>query len=202
MKLSELSGRAVQEAERLAHSELDPEHLVLSMLHPEVESTAGRALQACGLTFELFLREIEHLPPKYLDRKGTPVPPRGRIVSREGTSLLARAEGLALGLGSAHVRTEDVLVAIIWGHPGSMVTQILDRLGATRERIREELELLDVDMPSVPFPRRREWEEWRPISREELDRLGAELRSADTLYRVAYGDDQPLVSVEKARGTT
>jgi hypothetical protein len=53
-------------------------------------------------------------------------------------------------------------------------------------------------MPSVPFPRRREWEEWRPISREELDRLGAELRSADTLYRVAYGDDQPFVSVEKA----
>ena len=199
MKLSELSGRAAEEAERLGHPELDPEHLVLAMLHPEADSTAGRALRACGLTYEAFLREVEDLPPKYLERKGTPVLPRGRIVSREGTSLLARAEGLALGLGSARVRIEDVLVALIWREPESMATTILDRLGATRERIREELEALDVDMPSLPLPRRREWEEWRPISREELDRLGAELRSANVLYRVAYQDDQPLVSVEKTR---
>jgi ATP-dependent Clp protease ATP-binding subunit ClpA len=184
MKSCEVSARAVQEAERLGHTELDPEHLVLAMLHPKAD--------------ELLLREIEHLSPKYLDRKGTPVLPRGRIVSRSGMSLLAHAEGLALGLGNARVTSEHILLAIIWGHPGSMVTQILDRFGATRDRIREELEALDVDMPSLPFPRRREWEEWWPISSEELDRLGADLRSANILYRVMYRDDGPLVSVEKA----
>ena len=118
-------------------------------------------------------------------------------MSLAGTSLLARAEGLALGLGRPRVTTEDVLLAVIWEEPGSMVSQILDRLAATRERIRDELEALDVDMPRLPFRRRREWEEWRTVSKDELDRLGAKLRAAGRLYRVGYKGDQFLVSVEK-----
>jgi hypothetical protein len=41
-------------------------------------------------------------------------------------------------------------------------------------------------------------EEWREVSRDELDRLGAELRSAGLPYRIAYKDDRALVSAEKA----
>lgn len=197
MNSRELSGRAVQEAQRLGHAELGPEHLVLAMLDPQSDSAAGRALRACGVTYEAFLQEIEGMAPKYVEPEGTPVPSRGRIASLEATGLFGRAEGLALGLGSPRVRTEDVLLAIIWGHREAMVTQTLDRLGATRERIREELEALSVDMPSLAFPRRHEWEEWRPISTEELDRLGAKLRNAGILYRVAYQDHQPLVSVQR-----
>ena len=54
-----------------------------------------------------------------------------------------------------------------------------------------------IDMPQVPLPRRRVWGDWRPISREQLDQLGAELRSKNIQYRVTYTDDHALVSVER-----
>ncbi len=178
--------------------ELDPEHLVLAILHPEAEpSRARRALRACGVTYESFRRELEELPANYL-RRDRDVPERGLFSSLTQIRIRAKAEGIALGLASPRVRTEHVLLAILWEEPPSMVNHLLDRLGATRERIRAELEALKVDMPSLPFRPHRQWEEWLEVSREELDRLGTELRSAGRLYRVAYKDDRALVSVEKA----
>lgn len=170
------------------------------MLHPEADpSRARQALCACGLTYESFRRELEELPPNYL-RRDREVPERGLFSSLTEMKIRARAEGIALGLASPRARTEDLLLAIVWEEPPSMVNHILDRLGATRERIRAELEALKVDMPSLPLRPHRQWEEWREVSREELDRLGAELRDAGLLYRVAYKDDRALVSVEKAPG--
>jgi hypothetical protein len=197
--MREMNALAVREAVELGHVELDPQHQVLAMLHPEATpSRAGQALRACGLTHESFRREVEQLPPGYLAR-GREVPEGGgRTLSLAAMQLDARAEGIALGRGNPRVRIEDVLLAIIWEEPPSMVTQLLDRLGATRERIREELEALKVDMPALPFRPRREWEEWREVSQDELERLSAKRRTEGTLYRIARKGDRTLVSVEKA----
>ena len=71
MRMSEMSAVAVREAERLGHAELDPEHLVLAILHPEGESAARRALEACGLTYERLRGEIEK-PPTTSSAAGRP----------------------------------------------------------------------------------------------------------------------------------
>ena len=198
MTSRQLNSLAVREAIELGHSELDPEHFVLAILHPEADpSRAREALSACGLTYASFRHQLEELPASYL-RRDREVPERGLFSSLTEMKIRARAEGLALGLASPRARSENLLLAIIWEEPPSMVNHILDRLGATRERIRAELEVLGVDTPNLPFRPQRQWEEWREVSREELDCLGAELRSAGLLYRVTYKDDGALVSVEKA----
>jgi ATP-dependent Clp protease ATP-binding subunit ClpA len=201
MNVTELIGLASKEAEVLRHRTIGVEHFVLALLRPDTSTAAGRALRSCGVTHDAYLREVEKLPAKAREPAGAPLIPAGRAINARGTTSLARAEGLALGLGHPGATAEDVLLAVIWEWREPPATQILESLGATRDRIREQLEHLNVAMPNLPLPLLPDWGEWRSISRQELAELGRELRRKRTLYRVAYKGEEALVSIDRSGGS-
>jgi len=79
--------------------------------------------------------------------------------------LLSRAAQEARDLGHPQLGTEHLLLA----------------LGATPERVLEELGRLGVEVPKVPLPYRPSWGPTFHLSREEFERLDAELRRRGVL---------------------
>src|SRR5687768_16136909 len=123
---SDVLDRAGRAAARLGHRDIGAEHLVLAMLEPD--TACAEALCACGLQREDFEAAICSLPGSY--RRGmsheTPGPQR---VLPETLEVIARAEGLAAGLGVSGVEDEHVLIAVLL-EPGSLVVlTLLGRLG-------------------------------------------------------------------------
>jgi hypothetical protein len=110
----------------------------------------------------------------------------------------ARAEGLAAGMGSAVVREEHQLLALVWD-PGSPVAlHLMEKLGATRERVLEELKRREVEVPEVPLPYRPKWGPPFYVSREEFERLAADLRRRGVLYRFNYKEGgRVIISVDE-----
>ena len=66
--------------------------------------------------------------------------------------LLARAEGLAAGLGAETVTVDHVLIAYVWS-PWT-AAYVEEFFGVTHVAIFEQLRVLGVDLPSVPLPPR------------------------------------------------
>lgn len=141
--------QAFDEARRLEHSFVSEEHFLLALLHPARSSKAAAALRACGVTYEAVSDELARVihggdpPPEPFD-------PEAAIgLSFAGGKLLARAEGLGMGLGDPLPREEHVLIAYLWE---SWEEWLLNRCGTTRAEVYEQLRARGVTMPSVPLP--------------------------------------------------
>jgi hypothetical protein len=148
---------AGEEAHRLGHGieETNANHVILALLRPGVETVAGGALRACGITHEAFAEALqqsmaEQKPdPPLLDRE---IPPNQN--ERTFLIFLGRAEGIAVGQCSEVIRPEHMLVAALWD-TNPYTTPILDRLGTSREVVREKLLELGADLPKalrIPEP--------------------------------------------------
>jgi ATP-dependent Clp protease ATP-binding subunit ClpA len=72
-------------------------------------------------------------------------------------SVKGRAEGLAAALGDGSITPEHVLVALMWD-PMSLSSQVVHRVGASRQRIIDHLRHAGVVVPQAPLPPQREIE--------------------------------------------
>ena len=105
--------------------------------------------------------------------------------------------GLAAGLGSAEVRDEHVLLAIL-GEPGPpLAVKLIGRLGVTREQILAELRRRGGEIPKLPLPYLPSWSEPFYVSREEFGELAADLRRRGVLFRANSKGDQVIVSIDE-----
>ena len=109
---------------------------------------------------------------------------------------MARAEGLAIGLGARTMTPEHVLLAILWD-PALWLNRLLERAGATPARLLEELGRLGVPTPRGLPPKRRSWGPFVTVSRDEFERVAADLSRAGTLSRFRYEGEEVLLSVER-----
>ncbi|MDX6554504.1 MAG: hypothetical protein QOD86_699 [Miltoncostaeaceae bacterium] len=183
-------------ADELGDEQLGPEHFLIALLR--IEGHARSALNACGVTDASLLAEVRRGGPK-ASKPPPPMPMRWRFQNRGASQMMARAEGLAVGLG-VDFRLEHVLLAILWDSQ-SWPTQILDRLGGTPARVLEELGRLGVALPKARPPKRRSWEAPVRVSRDEFERRTAELRAAGILYGFNYAGDEMLLLVERPAGS-
>lgn len=148
-ELHRLLGQAFGEALRLEHSFLGEEHVLLALLHPSRSSKAAAALRACGVTYEAVSAELAR-PSGGRDPSPRSFDPEAGIrLSSGGGSLLARAEGLGIGLGDPLPCEEHVLIAYLW-EPWD--EWLLSRCGTTRADVYEELQAQGVAVPAVPLP--------------------------------------------------
>jgi ATP-dependent Clp protease ATP-binding subunit ClpA len=187
--------RADAEAEELRHGWIGAEHLVLALLRER--SAAGESLRACGVEHGSYRREVEGLPATYLSAR-PPYWPYGKSVAFDAQQVLARAEGLAAGLGSTTVESEHILLSLLWARTSLVALALLERLGATRERILGELERRGVRL-GVPPPAWPSWGPFRRISKAEFERLAPELRRQGVLYRYSEQDGDVLISTAESR---
>ena len=170
--------RAAQEARDLGHPRIGSEHLLLALV--ATDSASGKALRACGLSYEAVREAVSSLSDSHGQRTPRDDPsssiPHNWLVHDPDTQRIdARAEGLAAGMGSAEVRDEHELLAVV-GDP-----TLMERLGATRERVLEELGRLGLEVAKVPLPYRPSWGPTFRVWREEFERLAAELRRCGVL---------------------
>jgi ATP-dependent Clp protease ATP-binding subunit ClpA len=151
------------------------------------ESASAQALRACGLSYEAVREAVSGLSDSYVQRTPRDDPsstPRNWLVHDPNTQRVhARAEGLAAGFGSTEVQDDHELLALLWDPSSPVALQLMEKLGTSRERVLEELRRLGVEVPKVPLPYRPSWGPTFRLSREEFERLAAELRRRGVLYR-------------------
>jgi hypothetical protein len=124
---------AVEEARDLGHHFVRPEHLVLGLL-AEPEELAAEVLAELGVTAEPAREQVAH-------RLGTGAPrPSGSLgVAPQTKRLLELARAIAKSLRSRCPKTEHVLLAATSPKLHSSAGELLDELGASPERVRDQL---------------------------------------------------------------
>jgi hypothetical protein len=115
------------------------------------DSPARQALEAEGVDAGRLLGEI---------RTGGDGPSElkeGLTFAPAFYSMEGRAQAFAAALGEGTISSAHVLLAVLWD-PRSASSQLLWRLGVSRDRIVERLRDLGVAVPHVPLPAQREIE--------------------------------------------
>ena len=121
---------AQEESQRLSHNYIGSEHLLLGLL-AEQEGVAARALQSLNVTLTAAREQVEEMigPGQQTPRGHIPFTPRAK-------KILELALREALTMGSEVINTEHLLLGLIDEGDG-VGAQILQRLGATAQAVRE-----------------------------------------------------------------
>jgi ATP-dependent Clp protease ATP-binding subunit ClpA len=197
MALARETSAEYRAAEGLGHQRIGSEHLLLALVGSE--STSAQALRTCGLSRESVLDDISRLPDGYHERmRRADISANGKQIQPEMQQIYARAEGLAAGLGSIEVRDEHRLLSLLYEPTSILATRIIEKQGVTGEQILEELQRRGVKVPEVPPPTRPKWGTPFYVSREEFERLTADLRRRGVLYKFNYKEgDQVIISIDE-----
>lgn len=168
--------------------------LLLAMTELDETQPARRALEAEGVDAERLLAAIR------VGGDGAPETPTGLRYSPAYYSVQGRAQGFAAALGDGRITAEHVLLAVLWD-PVSHSSQLLWRLGLSRERLVEQLHELAVPVPSAPLPPQSEiewgervWFERRDVGRV-LDHVRLHIHPA-TRWGFNYAGERAWVHAE------
>ena len=135
---------AHQEAERLRHSYIGTEHLLLGLIHEE-GGVAARVLRELGMETQRVEQFVEKLTPPGKHEGG-------KIDLSPGTQqVLQYAFEEAKKLGSSYVSTEHLLLGLVRYNEG-IALNILRKLGVTPEQIRRQTRRV---LQASSSPRRR-----------------------------------------------
>ncbi len=121
---------AHQEAERLRHTAINTEHILLGLVEEE-SGVAGRALQELGLETSRVLEIIERLEPMGREE------PASLELSLGAQQVLENAIEEARQLGHPFVGTEHLLLGLTHSTEGLALT-VLARLGVSAEQVRRQ----------------------------------------------------------------
>jgi ATP-dependent Clp protease ATP-binding subunit ClpC len=125
--------RSQDEARRLDHDHMGPEHILLGLIHDDVGGVGAKALEALGISLQAVRHQVEEITGP-----GEQAPP-GRIpFTSEAKEVLPLAEQESRALGHHYIGTEHILLGLI--RKGDAVpAQVLSGLGADLDRVREQV---------------------------------------------------------------
>lgn len=137
---------AQEEARLLNHSFIGTEHILLGLMH-EQEAQAAKVLANLGLEIESVRANVEEVLGGNERAFVQQLIPTSRV-----KKVIEIAFEEAKRMGSNHVDTEHLLLGLLIEGEG-IAAHVLEDLGATLERVREELAKLPVDPDaSIPGP--------------------------------------------------
>jgi catechol 2,3-dioxygenase-like lactoylglutathione lyase family enzyme len=141
--------RVFDSAMNLGRPVVDDDLFLLALTGLGESSPARQVLDGAGVTEEILLANIR------TGGDGEREPRAGFTYAPPYYAMHARAEAFADTLGDGTITAEHVLLALLWdGHSRS--SQILWRLGVSRERLVEGLAARGVPVPPAPTPPQRE----------------------------------------------
>lgn len=157
---------AQEESQRLSHNYIGSEHLLLGLL-AEREGVAARALESLNVTLTAAREQVEEIigPGQQTPRGHIPFTPRAK-------KILELALREALTMGSEVINTEHLLLGLIDEGDG-VGAQILQRLGATAQAVREAVARLLTAEPEA----------------DEVTGPGSEPRAVSVTRQVRIRDD-------------
>jgi len=138
---------ARQEARRLGHGSVDPEHLLLGLIRVG-EGTGISALDRLGVSGEALRRQLEESIGHGPGRIHGPV----RFSRPRGQKVLTSALPEALAHGTTDICTAHLLLAQY--HDDGLASRTLARLGATEDRVRDTIAVLRAQDPAGRVTRR------------------------------------------------
>ncbi len=187
--------RACEAAWALGHDWLGPEHLLLALVASP--SAVGDVLRACELDYEQLRQEIDRLPPHHHGnrRPGSDSDRWPLWVRPPAQTAIARADGIAIGMGSPTIGEPHLLLALLWEQQTCLAITMLKRRGIARERILEELRRRGIELPDVSLPTLPDWGPSFPVSEDHFLPLLKELRHAGKVFRTAFKDGRHYVSI-------
>ena len=126
---------AQEEARMLNHNYVGTEHILLGLIH-EGEGVAAKALESLGISLEAVRAQVEEIigQGQQIPSGHIPFTPRAKKVME-----LSLRE--ALQLGHDYIGTEHILLGLIREGDG-VAAQVLIRLGADLERVRQQVIVL------------------------------------------------------------
>lgn len=159
------------------------------------EGTPARdVLESAGISAERLATEISS--------RALPMPAgsSGLMFPPAHNSMAGRAEAFAASLGDGPISPEHVLMALIWD-PTSLSSQLLWRLGVSREDIIDGLRSRGVAVPRTSIPPQVEVEMGEKIwiDRDEVRRVISELPKRlppEAHFGFNYEDDRAWVVAE------
>ena len=138
---------ARQEARRLGHNSVDPEHLLLGLIRVG-EGTGISALDRLEVSREALRRQLEENMSHGAGRTHGPV----RFSRPRGQKVLSSALPEALAQGTTDICTAHLLLAQY--HDDGPASRTLASLGATEDRVRETVAALRAEGREVRVMRR------------------------------------------------
>jgi hypothetical protein len=131
------------EATRLGHHWMGPEHTLLGILRGDVDDLARRALERAGVEAEMVEGWIGRKSTKEVDDR------QGVTPNPYWYSVHGRAEGISIGLGADDTNSVHFLLALLWDRRRSDLTETP---GVNREAIIDALSDLGAALPPGPLP--------------------------------------------------
>jgi hypothetical protein len=161
---------------------------LLALTELDEDDMARRALAAEGLTTERLVPEIRTWGDRAVDAHAC------LTFAPAYYSIQGRAEGFAAALSDGRIRSEHVLVSVVWD-PMSHSSHLLWRLGVKREAIVEQLRAHGAQVPAAALPLQqtieygeRVWFERRHVA-QVLEHLRLNLPPG-TVWGFNYEDDR------------
>jgi ATP-dependent Clp protease ATP-binding subunit ClpC len=129
---------AQDEARRLSHDHVGPEHILLGLIHDEVGGVGAKALEALGISLQAVRHQVEEIIGRGEQVPSGPIP-----FTSPAKALLPLVEQESRALGHHYIGTEHILLGLI--RQGDTVpAQVLSGLGADLDGARDRvLRLLD-----------------------------------------------------------
>jgi ATP-dependent Clp protease ATP-binding subunit ClpC len=124
---------AQEEARMLDHNYIGTEHLLLGLIH-EGSGVAARALEALEIRLEAVRQEVE----KAIGRGGEGQPSGHIPFTPRAKKVLELAFRESTQLGHNYIGTEHILLGLVREGNG-VAAQVLVRLGADRDRVRQQV---------------------------------------------------------------
>jgi ATP-dependent Clp protease ATP-binding subunit ClpA len=144
--------RAGDVAQRLEHSWIGPEHVLLALF--DAPSTATQALEELGVTREQVEEAARALGPS--DPPPPPYDPeKGLYPNPAWYKLTGCAKGLALASGHHRPEPEHFLLSMIYSEDA--IAPLLHRLGSSQQDLLDALARRGVRVPEVDPPLYRPW---------------------------------------------
>ena len=174
---------AQDEARMLNHNYIGTEHILLGLLH-EGEGVAAKALESLGISLDAVRQQVEEIIGQGQQAPSGHIPftPRAKKVLE-----LSLRESLQLGHN--YIGTEHILLGLIREGDG-VAAQVLVRLGADRNRVRQQvIQLLHGHQGKEPVSARSAERELRLLPAVQARLEEVEQRLAAIEQRVGTGPD-------------
>jgi hypothetical protein len=183
-----------EHARRMGYPVASDDLFLLAVAELAEGTTSREVLESVGINAERLATEISSIA------QPMPAESNGLLFPPAFNSMAGRAEAFAASLGHGPISPEHVLMALIWD-PSSQASQLLWRLGVSREDIIDRLRSRGVVVPHTSIPPQVEVEmgERIWIDRDDVQHLIAELPKRlppDAHFGFNYEDDRAWVVAE------
>ena len=130
--------QAQEEARRLDHDHVGPEHILLGLIDDQVGGLAAKALESLGISPQAVWHRVEEVIGRGEQAPAGPIP-----FTSQAKEMLPLALQESGDLGHHYIGTEHILLGLIRQGEG-VAAQVLSGLGADLDRARDQvIRLLD-----------------------------------------------------------